>query len=211
MKKALFVLLGVFIAASSLSAVDIFVGPKIIISDASYRGADWEARKDSENWQDRLSLSFAGGGFARLQFTPMLGMQVEALFVHQAIRMTDTDYSDYWHQWVMNSIEIPVYGRFQYDLEKFGIYALAGLDFNIFFDKYKWSDSEDNETEYSIKDSDGSLFLIGIGLGAGIIIPTDAGSLDIGLRYRTDLTTQYEDYNTYFESINIDISYGFKI
>jgi len=210
MKKLTALVLVALIVATSASAVDFMVGPKVTVGDYSYRGSDWKDWKDFVGIKDKLSFSFSGGVFANLQLTSMIGVQVEGLFTRASFRYGD---SSSWVQYSNYAIGVPVYARFDYDLGDYGVYVLAGPRVDILFDKVKAKDSTGATATLSLKDDQGydKLFVIGAAIGAGVSVPAGSGVLDFGVGFNTGLTKVMDDYKGYPYSFDIQIAYGIGI
>ena len=68
MKKVIGIVLILIMAAASLSALEFTVGPKVMLGDMSYNG-------DGFPGDNKMSLFFAGGAFANIQLTSLIGIQ----------------------------------------------------------------------------------------------------------------------------------------
>ena len=203
MKRILILTIVLIAAASSLSALDFVVGPKIGIADYNFHG-------DYVPYDNMISLSPEVGAFVNLQLTSMIGLQIEAMYTYQTVRC-DLGSGD-WGQYIMNALSLPVYARFDFDLAGFGIYALAGAQFDLLFGDAKGKDSDGSTyNNGSVSDVYDNIFFINLAAGAGVSLPFGPGVLDVGAGIKYGLT-QYQDGNDWKAwDIDIQAAYGFSI
>ena len=201
MKKILALVLVLIAAAASLSALDFVVGPKVMIQDVNLRG-------DGMNGIDnKLSLSYAGGAFVNLQLTNMIGIQPEVYFNYIS---TKTDSGSGWVNSRFSVLSIPVYARFDFDVAKIGVYALAGVRFDIRISdtaKYKTESGSSGDTDISGYNS----FFLGAAGGAGVSLPIGPGVLDAGLGAYFGFTELDDGGKQYPWDLDVQVAYGFSL
>ncbi len=210
MKRFLVVTAVLILVGTSVSAFEFNIGPKVAIGNYAFRGKDWQEFKDANGIKDKISVSFAGGVIINPQFTPLFGLQVEALYTRASVRYGD---SSVWVQYSLSSLTIPVYARLNFDLGGFGIYALAGPRFDFLFGNVKFKDSDGNTSETALKDTDVRTVQIGAAIGAGVMLSAGPGQLDIGLNYSTTLRTFTDTGSNerYIYGLEIQLGYGFSL
>ena len=201
MKKILAIAVILIVAATSLSALDFVVGPKVMIADMNFRG------DGMDGVDNKLSMSFAGGAFANFQLTNMIGIQPEIYFNSVSVKYDD---GSGWAKVRMPVLSIPVYARFDFDVAKIGVYALVGPRFDIRISdegKYDAENLPDNDN-YNI--SDYNSFFIGLAGGGGVSLPIGPGVLDAGIGLYFGFTEWVDDSDTYPWDLDVQVGYGFS-
>ena len=209
MKRFLVVMAVLVLVGASVSALEFNIGPKVSIGNYAYRGPYWRDIKDTNDIKDKISASFAGGVFINPQFTPLFGLQLEALYTRASLRYGDS--SD-WVQYSLSSFTIPVYARLNFDLGGLGIYALAGPRFDFLFGKVKYKDSDGITSETALEDTTVRPVQIGAAICAGVMLSAGPGKLDIGLNYNTTFNTFTDSGDErYIYGLEIQLGYGFLL
>ena len=207
MKRVFFIIVAIAIMASPLAALDFSIGPKVAVGDSSYRGADWKLFADAFGIKNKISVSFAGGLSTVIDFSPMIGLEVDAMYKSATFRYGD---SSYWVSDGYSAITFPVYTRFSFDAGNLGIYALAGVDLSLLIGDYKFKDS-DGVTGTSTLEAAGidNKFLYGLALGAGVVVPLGSGSMDVGMKYSTNLNQLADGTDQFMTALDIEAAYRF--
>lgn len=203
MKKTIVLVIVLAVVASSLSALDFVVGPKLGIADYNWRGDDGPTADAA------LSLSWEIGGFVNFQLTSMIGMQVEAMYTMATIRYKT---GSNWVQYGINSISLPAYARFDFDVGGLGVYALAGPQFDFLFgDARLKSDSSDWVNIGNVGDLFDNTVLISAAGGAGVSLPIGPGVIDFGAGIKFGLTRLIDNSDLWSWAIDAQLAYGFSL
>ncbi len=208
MKKILLVTMALIAALSPLAAQGFSIGPKASVGTSGCRGALYDDFLDDNNYKNKFNFAFSGGLTALYELSPMLGIQADILFARLGFKYGD---DDYWESHNFNSINLPVYARFTFDLGDFSVYALAGVDLAFLFGDVKYKNSAGPSSSASVKDAYDTQFNFGIAVGAGVSLPLGSGTADIGLRYRTNLNKVVDDCKQFFQSLMLDFAYRFAL
>lgn len=208
MKKACILGLVLLVGIAALSAQGLTVGPKVSLGSSSNRGDDWDTLLTLGGAENGFTLAYSAGIFTILEITPIIGLQVDLTYSKLAYKFED---STDWVKFSYNAISFPVYGRFSFDIGSLKPYILAGLDMNLLFGDVKGEDSTGANVTSPVEDNVDKTFLFGFAAGGGVSLPVGPGSLDLGLRYRTNINEMTTDVEMFNQSLNIDIAYGFKV
>jgi len=208
MKKTVIILVALCVALSTLSAQGLTVGPKASLGSSGFRGDDWDLTLAFLSADNKFALGYSFGGFALFEISPTIGIEVDVMYSALPVKFGD---STYWLQSTYTAFSFPIYGRVSFDAGNLKPYVLAGLDLNLLFGDEKSKDSDGASSSAPVGDSVDNTFLYGIGVGAGVSLPAGSGTLDVGLRYRTNLNELADNVEMFTQSFNIDVAYGFKI
>ncbi len=208
MKKLLILTMALIAALSPLAAQGFSVGPKASVGTSGNRGADWEDTLDFQSYNNKFNFAFSGGLTALYELSPMLGIQADLLFARLGYKMGD---DDHWYSSNFNSINLPVYARFTFDLGDLSVYALAGVDLAFLFGDVKNKNQDGDLPSTSADDAYDTQFAFGIAAGAGVSLPLGDGLADIGLRYRTNLNEVKDNNKSFYQSLMLDFAYRFAL
>ncbi len=208
MKKACILGLVLLIGIATLSAQGLTVGPKVSLGSSSNRGDDWDLLLTLGGAENGFALAYSAGMFAIVDITPTIGLQIDLMYSSFAFKIK---YGSDWEKGTYNAFSFPVYGRFSFDLGGIKPYILAGLGMSLLFGDQKYEDSTGASGTTPIEDVFDKTILFGFGAGGGVSLPVGPGSLDLGLRYRTNVNEMVTDMEMFTQSLNIDIAYGFKV
>jgi hypothetical protein len=202
MKKILAVAIVLIVAATSLSALDFVVGPKVMVGDINLRG------DGMDGLDNKLSMSLAGGAFVNLQLTNMIGIQPEIYYNSVSAKI---DTSSGWVNTRFPVLSIPVYARFDFDIANFGAYALVGPRFDI-----RVSDEGKQKTENYGDDDNYDIsgfnsFFLGVAGGGGVSLPIGPGVLDAGVGVYFGFTELDDGTDQYPWDIDVQVAYGFSL
>jgi len=208
MKKFPLAVLALILILSPLTAQTVTIGPKVSFGSGVERGADWDNTLQLTSTSNKFSLTYAVGGTAVVQFTPLLGLQAD--FLYSRLSFKHGDDSD-WTQYSWNILSVPIYVRFSHTLGHISAYALAGIGIDLFFGDLTISYSSGINLTTDIRDVFENSLYVSVAAGAGVTLPLSPGYFDLGLRYRTGLTDRYNGSDMFNQAILLDAAYRFNI
>ena len=106
-------------------------------------------------------------------------------------------------------LSIPIYARFNFDVANIGVYALAGVRFDL-----NISDESKVKTNGSSGTGDISDFnfiVLGAAGGAGVSLPIGPGVLDAGLGIFYGFTEFSDGLDASYWDIDVQVGYGFSL